>query len=109
MALPLKLTRNHHLVFSHHKVEGCECGVHLAEGDAGKPPTYGPVSHIILEDIVIRNPQFTAVDCTPGPCTYLTMRRLEISGAGLRGEPPFGRPCGLPFSAWAPLSRKRRV
>ena len=81
---------NHHLIFSHIKVEGGECGVHLTEGDSGKPPTYGPVSHIILEDSIIRNPQFTAVDCTPGPCRYLTLRRLEISGAGLGGEASYG-------------------
>jgi hypothetical protein len=81
---------NHHLVFSHLKVEGGECGVHFTEGDSGKPPTYGPVSHIILEDSIIRNPQFTAVDCTPGPCNHLTLRRLEISGAGLGGEASYG-------------------
>jgi Right handed beta helix region len=81
---------NHHLVFSHHKVEGGEVGVHLTEGESGKPPAYGPVSHIILEDIVIRNPQGPAVDCTPGPCSHMTLRRLEISGAGLGGEASYG-------------------
>ena len=81
---------NHHLVFSNLKVEGGECGVHLTEGDSGKPSTHGAVSHIILEDSVIRNPQFTAVDCTPGPCNQLTLRRLEISGAGMGGEASYG-------------------
>jgi hypothetical protein len=81
---------NHHLVFSHLKVEGGEVGVHLTEGDSGKPPAYGPVSHILLEDIVIRNTQGPGVDCTPGPCSHLTLRRLEISGAGLGGEASYG-------------------
>jgi hypothetical protein len=81
---------NHHVVFSRFQVEGGECGVHLTEGESGKPPAHGPVSHIIFEDSVIRNCQFTAVDCTPGPGHHLTLRRLEVSGAGVGGGSSYG-------------------
>ena len=74
---------NHHVRLSRLNVSGGEAGVHLTEGESGQPPASGPVSDVILEDSVISDVVYTAVDCTPGPCDRVTFRRLEISGSGL--------------------------
>ena len=72
-----------HLRFSGLDVTGGEGGIHFTEGDSGQPPAHGPVSDVILEDSTFRDGQYTAVDCTPGPCERMTFRRLELSGFGL--------------------------
>ncbi|MBW1992805.1 MAG: right-handed parallel beta-helix repeat-containing protein [Deltaproteobacteria bacterium] len=35
---------------------------------------------------MIQGPMYAGVDGTPGPCSYLTFRRVEVSGAGQGGE-----------------------
>jgi hypothetical protein len=75
---------NHHILLSHLDVSGGEAGFRLTEGDSGEAPASGPVSDVILEDSVIRDSTYTAVDCTPGPCDRTVFRRLEIYGAGLQ-------------------------
>jgi len=79
---------NHHVRLSQLDVAGGEAGVHFTEGESGKAPASGPVSDVTLEDSIIRDVVYTAVDCTPGPCDRMTFRRLEISGSGL--EAGFG-------------------
>jgi len=79
---------NHYVRLSRLNVSGGEAGVRLTEGESDQPPASGPVSDVILEDSVIRDVVYTAVDCTPGPCDRVTFRRLEISGSGL--EAGFG-------------------
>lgn len=79
---------NHHILLSHLAVSGGEAGFRLTEGDSGENPASGPVSDVILEDSVIRDSMYTAVDCTPGPCDQTIFRRLEIYGSGL--EAGFG-------------------
>ena len=79
---------NHHVLLSHLNVAGGEAGVRMTDGNSGEDPQYGAVSDVVLEDSVIRDSAYTAVDCTPGPCDHTTFRRLEISGAGL--EAGFG-------------------
>ena len=77
------LGSNEDIVLSHLGVFGGEAGIRLTEGNSGDDPAGGPVSDVVVEDSVIRDSQFTAVDCTPGPCDRTTFRRLEVSGAGL--------------------------
>jgi Right handed beta helix region/Protein of unknown function (DUF1565) len=79
---------NHHILLSHLDVSGGEAGVRLTEGNSGEDPASGPVSDVTLEDSVIRDSMYTAVDCTPGPCDQMIFRRLEVSGSGL--EAGFG-------------------
>ena len=79
---------NHHVVLSDLEVSGGEAGIRLTEGNSGEDPASGPVSDVILEDSVIRDSAYTAVDCTPGPCDNMIFRRLEIYGSGL--EAGFG-------------------
>jgi hypothetical protein len=81
---------NHHIHFSGLKVKGGEAGVHLTEGDSGRPPAHGPVSHVTLEDCVIQDTVYTAVDGTPGPCNHMIFRRVEVSGAGIGREASYG-------------------
>jgi hypothetical protein len=75
---------NHHILLSHLTVSGGEAGFRLTEGNSGENPANGPVSDVILEDSVVRDSTYTAVDCTPGPCDQTTFRRLEIYGSGLQ-------------------------
>ena len=79
---------NHHIVLSGLEVDGGEAGIRLTEGDSGQDPAYGPVSDVLVENSIIRDAVYTAVDCTPGPCDRVTFRRLEISGSGI--EAGFG-------------------
>ena len=79
---------NHHIVLSGLEVAGGEAGVRLTEGDSGQEPAYGPVSDVILENSLIYDAVYTAVDCTPGPCDRTVFRNLEIYGSGI--EAGFG-------------------
>ena len=71
-------------------VDGGDAGVHFTYGDSGKDPEEGPVSNIVVQDSTIKNPRYTGVDCTPGPCNDMTFRNLEVTGAGLGGEDSYG-------------------
>jgi hypothetical protein len=79
---------NQHIVFSALNVVGGEAGFHFTEGESGQPPSNGPVTDVIVEDSIIHDATYTAVDCTPGPCNSIVFRRLEIYGSGI--EAGFG-------------------
>jgi len=81
---------NHYIRLSELTIIGGECGVHFTWGNSGQPPAEGPVSDITLEDSIIKNTIYTAVDCTPGPCNRMTFRNLEITGAGIAGGASWG-------------------
>jgi hypothetical protein len=81
---------NHHVLLSHLDVAGGEASVRFTVGSSGEAPEYGPVSDVILEDSVLHDCDYEAVDCTPGPCDRMTFRRLEIYGAGTARGADFG-------------------
>jgi len=81
---------NHHIELVNLTVVGGEAGIHLTYGDSGADPEEGPVSDIIISGCLVRDCEYTAVDCTPGPCDNMVFRGLEIYGAGLQGEDSFG-------------------
>jgi len=74
---------NHHVILSGLYVNGGEAAVHFTSEE-------GAVSDVILENSIIRDPIYTAVDCTPGPCDRVTFRHLEITGAGRGGGDGWG-------------------
>jgi hypothetical protein len=76
---------NHDISLSNLRVIGGEAGIHFTHGNSGAAPEDGPVSMITLENCLIQGVEYTAVDCTPGPCDTMTFRKLEISHAGLSG------------------------
>lgn len=80
---------NHDVTLDHLDVGGGESGIHFTVGDSGEDPWYGPVEGVTLEDSVIHDVVYTAVDCTPGPCNRMVFRRVEIYGAGFAGEESF--------------------
>jgi hypothetical protein len=82
--------KNHHITLSGLTVKGGEAGIHFTSGDSGSPPEHGPVSDVIVEDSLIKDSTYTAVDCTPGPCDRMVFRHLEITGAGRNGEDGWG-------------------
>src|SRR5574341_573812 len=77
---------NHDLRLDHLDVGGGEAGIHFTLGSSGEDPEYGPVERITVEDSIIHDVLYTAVDCTPGPCNDIVFRRLEIYGAGMQGQ-----------------------
>jgi hypothetical protein len=73
---------NHYVLLSDLDVGGGEASVRFTIGYSEEAPAYGPVSDIVLEDSVLYDCAYEAVDCTPGPCDRMAFRRLEIYGAG---------------------------
>jgi len=71
------------------EVSGGEVGIRLTLGSSGEDPWFGPVSNVTIEDTCIHDILYAGVDGTPGPCNQLTLRRLEVYGAGLGGEDSF--------------------
>lgn len=74
---------NSDVVLSNLRISGGEAGIHFTVGNSGDPPQYGPVDHVTVEDTVVEDCVYSAVDCTPGPCDHMTFRRVEVSGAGV--------------------------
>ncbi len=94
---------NRAIQLDHLAIEGGEAGVHFTFGeDDLAPPEGGPVEHVTLEDSLVTNSEFTAVDCTPGPCNAMVFRRLEVYGSGLNGDSSFGSD-GLAISRGYPV------
>jgi hypothetical protein len=94
---------NRYIHLDHLTIEGGEAGVHFTYGDDDlAPPEGGPVEYITLENSLITNSEYTAVDCTPGPCNYMTFRNIEVYGSGLGGEASFGAD-GLAISRGYPV------
>jgi len=81
---------NHYVLLSHLDVADGEAGIRFTVGYSGEAPEDGPVSDVVVEDSVISDSEYTAVDCTPGPCDRMTFRRLEIYGAGTAPGADFG-------------------
>jgi hypothetical protein len=81
---------NRHIHLDHLDISGGEASVHFTYGETEGPPEEGPVEYIVLEDSTIHGSQYSAVDCTPGPCNQMVFRRLEIYNTGLEGEAFYG-------------------
>ncbi|MDT8382632.1 MAG: right-handed parallel beta-helix repeat-containing protein [Brevefilum sp.] len=82
---------NHYITLDHLEIEGGEAGIRFTYGETDEsPPAEGPVEYILLEDSRISGSQYTAVDCSPGPCNHMTYRRLEIFNTGISGEAFYG-------------------
>ena len=81
---------NHHVQLIGLTVKGGEAGIHFTSGDSGSPPEHGPVSDVTVENTLVQDSQYTAIDCTPGPCARMIFRHLEVTGAGGTGENNWG-------------------
>jgi len=81
---------NRHIHLDHLDIGGGEASVRFTYGETEGPPEDGPVEYIVLEDSTIHGSQYSAVDCTPGPCNQMVFRRLEIYNTGLEGEAFYG-------------------
>ncbi|MBN2004313.1 MAG: right-handed parallel beta-helix repeat-containing protein, partial [Anaerolineae bacterium] len=94
---------NRYVQLDHLEVEGGEAAIHFTYGESAEsPPAEGPVEHITLEDSIIHGSQYSAVDCTPGPCNHMVVRRVEIYNTGLEGEAFYGSD-GLEFARGYPV------
>ena len=94
---------NRFLHFDHLEIVGGESAIHFTYGESSEsPPAEGPVEHITLEDSLIHGSQYSAVDCTPGPCNHMIVRRVEVFGTGLTGEAFYGSD-GIEFARGYPV------
>jgi hypothetical protein len=93
---------NRHIQLDHLHVEGGEASIHFTVGETEAPPEHGPVEYITLEDSTIHGSQYSAVDCTPGPCNHMVIRRVEIYNTGIVG-PSFYGSDGLEFARGYPV------
>jgi hypothetical protein len=93
---------NRYVQLDHLEVEGGEASIHFTYGETEGPPAEGPVEHITLEDSIIHGSQYSAVDCTPGPCNHMVIRRVEIYNTGMTGESFYGSD-GLEFARGYPV------
>jgi hypothetical protein len=94
---------NRHVQLDHLDIGGGEASIHFTYGESAEsPPAEGPVEHITLEDSIIHGSQYSAVDCTPGPCNHMVIRRVEIYNTGLEGEAFYGSD-GLEFARGYPV------
>jgi hypothetical protein len=93
---------NRHVQLDHLDIEGGEASIHFTVGETEAPPDYGPVEYITLEDSVIHGSEYSAVDCTPGPCDHMVIRRVEIYDTGVVGQSFYGSD-GLEFARGYPV------
>ncbi|MGD9030192.1 MAG: right-handed parallel beta-helix repeat-containing protein [Anaerolineae bacterium] len=95
--------KNRHVQLDHLEIEGGETAIRFTYGESAEsPPEEGPVEHVTLEDSVIHGSEYSAVDCTPGPCNHMIVRRTEIYGTGVVGESFYGSD-GLEFARGYPV------
>lgn len=94
---------NRHVQLDHLEIEEGEAAIRFTFGEGAEvPPEEGPVEYITLEDSVIHGSEYSAVDCTPGPCNHMTIRRTEIYSTGVVGESFYGSD-GLEFARGYPV------
>ena len=94
---------NRYVQLDHLDIGGGEASIHFTYGESAESaPMEGPVEHITLEDSIIHGSQYSAVDCTPGPCNHMVIRRVEIYDTGLEGEAFYGSD-GLEFARGYPV------
>lgn len=94
---------NHHIQLDHLDIGGGEAGVRLTYAEnAEAPPEEGTVQYVTLEDSVVHDSQYSAIDCTPGPCDHTIIRRVEVYGTGLIGESFYGSD-GIEFARGYPI------
>jgi hypothetical protein len=94
---------NRHIQLDHLEIEGGETAIRFTYGESAEsPPEEGPVEHITLEDSIIHGSEYSAVDCTPGPCNHMIIRRTEIHSTGIVGDAFYGSD-GLEFARGYPV------
>jgi hypothetical protein len=93
---------NRHVQLDHLTIEGGEAAIRFTYGETEAPPQEGPVEYITLEDSTIHGSEYSAVDCTPGPCNHMVIRRVEIYDTGIVGEDFYGSD-GLEFARGYPV------
>jgi hypothetical protein len=91
---------NRHIQLDHLDIGGGETSIRFTYGETEAPPEEGPVEHITLEDSTIHGSLYSAVDCTPGPCNHMVIRRVEIYDTG--EEASYGSD-GLEFARGYPV------
>ena len=94
---------NRYVLLDHLEIEGGEAAIRFTySGSAEEPPEEGPVEYITLEDSLIHGSVYSAVDCTPGPCNHMIVRRTEIHSTGITGESFYGSD-GIEFARGYPV------
>ncbi|MBN1874868.1 MAG: right-handed parallel beta-helix repeat-containing protein [Anaerolineae bacterium] len=94
---------NRYVQLDHLEIEGGEAAIRFTYGESVEsPPAEGPVEYITLEDSIIHGSEYSAVDCSPGPCNDMVVRRVEIYDTGVVGSSFYGSD-GLEFARGYPV------
>jgi hypothetical protein len=93
---------NRHIRLDHLNVAGGETGIRLTYGEQEGRATEGPVEHVTIEDSSVHDSLYSAVDCTPGPCNHLVLRRLDVHDTG-RGQDAFFGADGIEIARGHPI------
>lgn len=89
---------NRYIAMDHLEVDGGETSIRFTYAESSEdPPLEGSVEYITLEDSIIHDSEYSAVDCTPGPCHHMLVRGVEIYNTELSGEAHYGAD-GLEFA-----------
>jgi hypothetical protein len=81
---------NRYVQLDHLVIGGGEAGIRFTYGEQEAEAEEGPVEHITVEDSEIHTTVYSAVDCTPGPCNHMVLRRLDVHDTGQGQEASFG-------------------
>ncbi|MBN1401020.1 MAG: right-handed parallel beta-helix repeat-containing protein [Anaerolineae bacterium] len=93
---------NRHVHLDHLVISGGEAALRMTYGETEGPPDEGPVEQITLEDSVVQGSLYSALDCTPGPCNEIVIRRVEVHSTGAPGEGFYGSD-GIEFARGYPV------
>ncbi|MBN1919817.1 MAG: right-handed parallel beta-helix repeat-containing protein [Anaerolineae bacterium] len=94
---------NRHVQLDHLHISGGEAAIHFTYGESVESaPSEGPVEYITLQDSIVHDSIYSAVDCTPGPCNHMVIQRVEIYNTG-RGAESFYGSDGLEFARGYPV------
>lgn len=94
---------NRHVQLDHLHIAGGEAAIRFTYGESAEAVAGGgPVEHITLQDAIIHDSLYSAVDCTPGPCNHMIIQRVEIYNTG-RGAEGFYGSDGLEFARGYPV------
>ena len=75
---------NSHISISNVEVDNCDTGIHLTAGYSGQPPMFGAVYNITIENVSAHDNSVGGLDCTPGPCYYLTVLNSSFYNNGIQ-------------------------
>ncbi|MBI5046239.1 right-handed parallel beta-helix repeat-containing protein [Candidatus Micrarchaeota archaeon] len=77
---------NSNLNLTNIETDGSDTGIHLTTGISGQLSDTGPVSNVFLDRVYSHNNAVGGFDCTPGPCTNITVTNSTFANNGIESN-----------------------